>query len=85
VTPSGTRGAEPGQIVKQYAWDAPRFAAEPGKGAKYSFSGNWELEIRDTENAWGIKFRITFNFDDEHPERGSGQLTITEEAHELKR
>ncbi len=79
-TPAG-----PCQIVKQYAWDAPRYAADPEKGSGYYFSGTFELKISDSENARALKFWISFYFDDEHPAAGVGQLTILESDHEVPR
>jgi hypothetical protein len=72
-------------IVKQYAYDAPRYAAAAGQGKSYYFFGKFELKISDSENARALSFVISFFFDDQNPAMGVGGLTITEQDHEVPR
>ena len=80
-----TPDQKPCTIVKQYAWDAPRYHEDPEKGAGYYFSGKFELKISDQENAWATKFWISFFFEDSEPGGGTGQLTVIEPPHEISK
>jgi RHS repeat-associated protein len=71
-----------GSGIAVYSYDAPRTAQTPNLGTNYFFVGDWNVHIKDSQNAWTADVHIEFSFKDTSPSSGAGKLEIRTPPHE---